>query len=722
MRGYFIFNKKKVLPPVVLPPDIPEDPPPPDPEEPAPPVYYPKSLGVCGHPYLNQDYSGSYDYQFTLMNQMGFTDYRFYVPISGSGTLSIDNENKLKDIVIKAAAKNIKLFPLLPKAIDYAKTTGENETYGFNMGAAFATIWLSYFPLKTFEIGNEVDKDVITTGDGSILGNYNSAKISRASSYIRGFANGLRSVDPAIKIVINAGWKHWGFVQKLITDGLVINIIAWHWYSTMEDNFPEQIAEKLIELFPGKEIWFNEINSQSTDEATQRNWVVDFLVYVSAFPEVSKKFIYELFNQPNREAAERNFGMFVYNGNNDANAKLLATYFINKQLFDALKPDVVNNIKPYVKAVFSEPAYLVDTEDVSFGLPRLTRRINGPESPSTDNSYVRIYSKQQKWNVGQSFLKIGGRDLHDGNTGQFIKSLATPGSSVTIWSNIYADKLFVFGNNKIQTINPNTGVINSTPIFTFTRADGWDRVGSAKVHDPASDGVVSVGEGEGNIDDNDKYVVLRMYKNAVAYNVLFDLQLGSIVWSKTDAQIGFSTDWIGVSKSGNYIVCNNIGVGKLVYTREFVPVMFNKAHVNLGQRSHMDFARDASGSECMTTMGNAGFVDLLTGKYTSVISDNQIQNSFVSGSGHSSGTGPDGWGLYSFSGTTAVNPYIVYAKLDGSKTYRIFAHSRRGGNQYPSETKASISRDGNIIIYISDMNQANVGKERIYLTRMKPLI
>jgi hypothetical protein len=120
--------------------------------------------------------------------------------------------------------------------------------------------------------------------------------------------------------MISAGWVHWGFIQFCESYGVKYDILAYHWYSDMEEvalkskyNHIEDITVKLNSLFPGKPIWITETNARPKDpsiyEAYQNTFLTSFFNKCKANPTVKAVLVYELFNEPYKSAAENNYGV-----------------------------------------------------------------------------------------------------------------------------------------------------------------------------------------------------------------------------------------------------------------------------------------------------------------------------------------------------------------------------------------------------------------------------
>ena len=416
------------------------------------------------------------------------------------------------------------------------------------------------------------------------------------------------------------------------------------------------------------------------------------------------------------------------NGRNESLPALSPLFFITQ-------PVITNTINAVIPNSIPYPGYLTPVIDNSFGYDMEIIRISGVEWPSTDTQYSHGYSKNQRWSSDMALSKCGDGQILDGHNFAWKFALSKQDGGKTIWSNTSPKKLFGFGANTIEvhTINAGNTANTRSVLIDFTTAAGYD----------AGYGPSLMSEGDMSL--NDTYTVVQVKRATIFTYAVCNLQTALIDSFKTKAQIetiigcdaSGRFDWVSISKSGNYIVANRVEStdgkgGKWVFNLDWTPVIFGGVQVNLGTHSHMDFAFDAAGNEVMTKMGIPGYVNLLTGAQTTVISTAVIDAAWGNNheGGHSSGTGEAGWGLYSFhsvrSATQITNnaaqfyPYIVYAKLDGSQTYRRFAHARRSevGANYDNEIKGCISRDGKYVMYDSNWFQDNT-PAKAYIARLK---
>ncbi len=227
------------------------------------------------------------------------------------------------------------------------------------------------------------------------------------------------------------------------------------------------------------------------------------------------------------------------------------------------------------------------------------------------DDYITSYPKVQAWNQDMSIIKVGNK-LYDANSlnetaitrglnsDEAYVKICSPNSADFRWSNIDPKKFYVLSNRKK---------------FIEGKIAGDNINCDAVVLDLSEYELALLGPfSEGNIDNNDKYVifVVKKYNDVSIYMILFDIQKQEIVWKdkkveddKWAEKFGMlrpeKLDWVSVSQSGKYIVINKTEAG--LY--RFDINLENRAKLqmldwegklrNVGQ--HGDFGFDSDGHE-----------------------------------------------------------------------------------------------------------------------------
>jgi hypothetical protein len=215
---------------------------------------------------------------------------------------------------------------------------------------------------------------------------------------------------------------------------------------------------------------------------------------------------------------------------------------------DQTAPDPVRSVRfPEQRALswlptpaVALPDYLAPVVDPSFGttITRVSDLTAMGVAPGDDGSvrYLRnAYAKKQAWNSTGTLLLLQmsvPAPLLDGNTYRFLR-MVTPPANAT-WSN--TDPNQIFG------VRARTGDFVSYDVRTDTSRveahfDGYQKI--------------SLGDGEGNLSDDDRWVALHGTTADGHHDViLFDRATGGR-WVR---RLAAEPNWIGMSHSGDYVV------------------------------------------------------------------------------------------------------------------------------------------------------------------------
>ena len=283
-----------------------------------------KIWGVNGHPDNQSAYLGNIDLQLNLMQEIGMNYYRVDMG-TGNGELVGTNLTRFNELMTKCQQKGITVLPVLINHDWYASNYTRDDAYyvGHQLGYGFASRYGSNF--HTYELGNEEEGYSLkfTWGAdssknywaGEVTTDYEPALIDKTIYYLNGMIEGIRAVDPTAKFVINAGWRHTGFLLWLQNRNVAYDIIGWHWYFTDIPVF--QTVLHNLEGFH-KDIWFTEFNrwlgSQGADGLNQQSdYVYDYLNELELHPSVKAIFPYELLDQDEAPSTENTYGLVSWN-------------------------------------------------------------------------------------------------------------------------------------------------------------------------------------------------------------------------------------------------------------------------------------------------------------------------------------------------------------------------------------------------------------------------
>jgi len=338
----------------------------------------------------------------------------------------------------------------------------------------------------------------------------------------------------------------------------------------------------------------------------------------------------------------------------------------------------------------------------------------------SDNA-IANYPKSQSWNQDASLLRVGSRlydahtlqetDItHGKTTSEAYHTLCSRSSDYFRWSNKAANTFFVMDSSFrfIQAGITGSNVDCSNILDAFVEYE--------EVH---------IGPHEGNIDYDDKYVVLSAKKpnDTTYYIILYDIASKTRVWTKTIVDNSWISvdgdwqpsqiDWVSISPSGKYIVINERDKngyqdGLYRYDNNFTDprrLQYDYDGTLYSEGGHGDMGYDTDGNEVvvqfMTGLGVHSFnldnpdelgKELLLSPY---------------GGGHVScrNTRRKGWCYI----TTHETGYkqIFALKLDGTHNESVqnFAQSHIH-DAYP-ETYGAPSPDGTMVIFNSNWGNIN---------------
>ncbi|WP_343704524.1 CARDB domain-containing protein [Chitinophaga sp.] len=348
-------------------------------------------VGINGHPLNTYAYNASsstvagvsYTTQAAMIEQLGMGWYRIDVSTQPDGQAV--NHAKLLDIIAKCSAKNIKILPMVYDRCRYDGTPQEAYDEAFAQMAGFAALYGQYF--DHFELGNEWElfDHLLSNGDGRVQSNYDMARVLIAEQYVKGMEEGLKSVLPNAKSMVNtAGYFPIFWMDRMLAAAPTINICAWHLYSEMPSAYQGNLGISNIHQYLfnryQRPIWYTETNARSKETLTQQqnedrsnDWRIRLTSEVQAEPSVEAIIFHELLDQPERAGSanyeEENFGFVKFNGypgKTDsvafnawkADPNRYQNWSYKKQALDSVRPDLVVTDVTWVPA-FPEPGEVV---------------------------------------------------------------------------------------------------------------------------------------------------------------------------------------------------------------------------------------------------------------------------------------------------------------------------------------------------------------------------
>lgn len=279
------------------------------------------SLGVNGHPLGPISYTSvPAKEQINLLKKLGMTSYRIDV-------LTVEKTGKMRTHYLyeplkKAAdAAGVTLVPMLySQGLDLKMTMSQAYNQGRKVAEAFAQQYKDDF--HYYNIANELEnKFILPYKSGTSPSHYDQKKFNIVLHFLYGMNDGIKAKDPTAKTIINACWLHTGYIKMLENKGLKFDIVGWQWYDEMErmakDNYNiPDISQYLASKF-NKPIWFTEVGFRNkngtTSESARKKFFDSFMAKIRKNSRVKGAFIYELFNEPEKNnAIESHYGIIKW--------------------------------------------------------------------------------------------------------------------------------------------------------------------------------------------------------------------------------------------------------------------------------------------------------------------------------------------------------------------------------------------------------------------------
>jgi hypothetical protein len=316
--------------------------------------------------------------------------------------------------------------------------------------------------------------------------------------------------------------------------------------------------------------------------------------------------------------------------------------------------------------------------------------------PTWGTSVVRItawagvrhaYSRTPAWNSDQSKILLGflypGRML-DGTTYADLGSF--PQVSYASWANTDPNKIYGTSGNKLVSQNATTAAV--TTLHTFT---GYS--------------TISIGDGEGAIDDNDRFVALLAVTTGGAQHlIVYDIALDSVV---ATLALPSRPDNAEISRKGNYVTIGWLtdGTGLHQGIERYNRALTSRINLTPYGR-HGDNALDANGNEIY--VANSPYVDsflLSTGASTRLLSG---RTAFEWG--HVSGRNIQrpGWIYLSVFDNTATigragRDQVIAVRTDGSGIIEPFGFEHhQDTTHYAMQPQAVPAPDGRRVLFASE--------------------
>ena len=313
------------------------------------------------------------------------------------------------------------------------------------------------------------------------------------------------------------------------------------------------------------------------------------------------------------------------------------------------------------------------------------------------------YAKNQPWNADGTLIMTDGSPskILDGNTYQVLYESNTK----ALWSNTEPNYTYdAAANSAFVKKNIVTGV--TTTLRTFSNYSS-----------------ISVGNNEGNLSNDDRYVALIGTSGANKTVIIYDILNDNIISTRSLGTANI--DWVSVSQSGNFVVISGYadGSGPNQGIKSYDKFMNNERHLYNG-RPHGDIGYDAQGNEVYVAYQGINGYSLSYARLDNGVKQGLFPYTGANGDrglwgGHIStrNINRPGWAYVSEQGHPSdINRYeatreIFAIKLDNSQTIERFAKHNSNLNAnaaYNHQAHGVPNRDGTRVIFASNWDDTNL--------------
>ncbi|MDF3130286.1 hypothetical protein P0Y35_13845 [Kiritimatiellaeota bacterium B1221] len=330
-------------------------------------------------------------------------------------------------------------------------------------------------------------------------------------------------------------------------------------------------------------------------------------------------------------------------------------------------------------APFERPQYLEASLDPVFGNPvtRITdAKVFGYENPRHG------YSKNQPWNMDQSYLRIRDR-LLDGKTYQLLRKF--PYLDEAKWSHTHPQHMFGFqGKGRFVRLSLPQDEIEVLRVF-----EGYDEV--------------RMGPWEGNLSYDDAWVVFAARKGQDLTVIVYNIPDDKIESQKIFPQGWKRLDWVSISPSGTYVVFNwhpDAEIKGKVIDCYDLKLSFLRRLADQSGHGDMGYAEDGTELYAQFEFADQRGIwayELHSGKRIRLLPDKY-------NGGHLSfqNTRRPGWCYLSCNKKGYSQVFAL--KTDGSGIVNRFAHHYSVPGAYGSEVQAVPNQEGTKVVFASNWN------------------
>ena len=260
--------------------------------------------GINGHPLTQKAYSNNLTDQIQSLTDLKVNSYRFDVLLDPQGY--VKKESQFIELLSMLKSNNISTLLVLMQS--GLKNLDPEDTYqtSYNQGKNFAKRYGE--SISVVEISNEADNKILLPGNltGLKATDYDMVKSQKIIAGIKGFIDGLKSVNPSVKVSVSVSYLHLYYLQLLQDNNVNYDIIGCHWYSNMGDitNAKAPVGNVLVRVSQQfkKPIWITEFNygkgSLRITSVKQREYLYNTILQIMSQGIITGFFIYELYDQP----------------------------------------------------------------------------------------------------------------------------------------------------------------------------------------------------------------------------------------------------------------------------------------------------------------------------------------------------------------------------------------------------------------------------------------
>ncbi|KKQ18718.1 MAG: hypothetical protein US31_C0002G0063 [Berkelbacteria bacterium GW2011_GWA1_36_9] len=197
---------------------------------------------------------------------------------------------------------------------DIRNKGGDNYKDGYKDGSTIAGHYKG--KIKYYQMINEGGGETIKapTMNGQDEDQFDEVKYKSLTDYLRGVSEGITSADPDAKKIVNMGWTHVGYLDKLIKDNISFDMIGIDWYGWMGPIGEKKLenGQLLIDRLKSynKPLIFMEVNADSDGRTVHEDKQVEFISLMGKWAYENRSFISGFFvlslfdgiNNPNDNA------------------------------------------------------------------------------------------------------------------------------------------------------------------------------------------------------------------------------------------------------------------------------------------------------------------------------------------------------------------------------------------------------------------------------------